>query len=51
MKPVFNVYRPASPKPPRLGWNRYFEGTPDQVTIGAYAVAFGRCFALQWRRP
>ena len=50
MNPRITVYRPADTTP-RFGWNRYFAGTPRQVTIGAGFVAFGRCFSFQWRRP
>lgn len=50
MIPALTIYRPADTKP-RFGWNRYYEGTPQQVTIGAGFVAFRRCFSLQWRRP
>lgn len=48
--PRLHVYTPAD-KHPRVEWNRYFEGTPKQVTIGVGAVLFGRCYSLQWRRP
>lgn len=50
MIPKLTIYRPADTTRSYM-WNRYYEGTPDQVTIGIAAVIFGRCFSLQWRRP
>jgi hypothetical protein len=45
MTPKVTVYRPADTRP-RLGLNRY-----PHVVIGAYVVAFRRCWGLRWRRP
>lgn len=43
------LYRVADPRW-RIHLNRYFEGTPEQVTIGVAFVLWRWCLSVVWAR-